>query len=101
MSRLSFEQNIARFRVEIHAGRFFEAHEIMEAVWIENGRRRGDVWQGLTQLAVALMHASRGNHAGAARVYAKALKNLEQPAREFPAVAEFLAFAGRVFTGVG
>jgi uncharacterized protein len=46
-------------------GRPFHAHEVLEAAWknAEPGER--DLWQGLTQLAVGLTHALRGNATGA------------------------------------
>lgn len=82
----------------IRRGQYFEAHEVMETVWIEAGRRRGDLWQGLTQLAVALTHASRGNFRGAGRVYQKAMEKLEHATRTDPVITELLDFArGKYF----
>lgn len=47
------------------AGRPFQAHEVLEALWhvaVPEDRR---FWQGLAQLAVGLTHAQRGNQVGA------------------------------------
>jgi predicted metal-dependent hydrolase len=68
----------------------------MENVWIEQGRQRGDLWQGLTQLAVALAHVARGNRAGARRVYRKALSKLPDDVRQTdPRIDALLKFARR------
>lgn len=51
---------------------FFEAHEVLEAVWRkENGEAR-DFYQGLIQLAAALVHVQRGNRYGAVSLLGKA-----------------------------
>lgn len=49
-------------------GRPFHAHEVLEARWKAT---RGDLWQGLAQLAVGLTHAARGNEEGARRLIAR------------------------------
>ena len=47
------------------AGRYFEAHEIMETFWIGYRGADRDFYKGLIQTAAALHHAARGNVAGA------------------------------------
>jgi predicted metal-dependent hydrolase len=67
-----FQEGIELF----NAGRYFECHEAWEEVW---KRAHGDAkrfYQGLIQLAVAILHLQRGNRQGAASVYAKACRNL-------------------------
>jgi uncharacterized protein len=49
----------------IDEGRPFHAHEILEATWKSAQPGDRDLWQGLTQLAVGLTHALRGNATGA------------------------------------
>jgi predicted metal-dependent hydrolase len=56
------------FQTAIEGGRFFEAHEIMEAFWVSYAGSDRDFYKGLIQAAAALHHAARGNPAGAARV---------------------------------
>lgn len=66
-----------RFVAAFNAGRYFEAHEILEDFW--RGYRGADrgFYQGLIQAAVALHHRDRGNRAGARRVAARARAKLE------------------------
>jgi uncharacterized protein len=49
----------------LDAGRPFHAHEVLEAAWKSSEPGERDLWQGLTQLAVGLTHALRGNATGA------------------------------------
>ncbi len=55
-----------------NAGRYFEAHEVMEAVWIRRGRPAEDAARALVQLAAALEQMRRGNLNGAGRLLARA-----------------------------
>ena len=76
-------------------GRYFDAHEALEALWV---RTRDAGQQGLIQLAVALHHATRGNLRGARTMIGRALPRL----RDLAAVAgpidreEAAAFAERL-----
>ncbi len=81
MSHQAQNHHLRVFNRLIVAGEYFEAHEAMEEVWIAEGRPAGDLWQGLTQLAVALAHADRGNRRGARRVFAKARDKLSEAER--------------------
>jgi predicted metal-dependent hydrolase len=69
-----------------NAGRFFDAHEVLEDVWREVPRhsplRRH--LQGLVQLAVAFHHESTGNHVGARSVLERAMRNLDGADSSFP-----------------
>ena len=60
------------------AQRFFEAHEVLEAVWRSPDLDPRDraFWRGVTQVAVGWCHAQRGNAAGAARLLERAVRNL-------------------------
>lgn len=49
-------------------GEFFDAHEIWEHLWRDCPSADRRFYQSLIQAAVAIYHASRGNHAGAARL---------------------------------
>lgn len=57
--------------------RFFEAHEVLEGLWMRT-RDRGQ--QGLIQLAAALYHIQRGNLKGARTMLDRALPRLRDPA---------------------
>jgi predicted metal-dependent hydrolase len=82
-----FEEGIALF----NAGRFFECHEVWEEIWKHAQGEDKRFYQGLIQAAVAILHAQRGNHEGASKLYTKASEKLDS----FPdlhmglAIAEF------------
>ncbi len=72
-------ENSAHFRLGLdllNAGRYFEAHEVLEDVWrpLEGPARQ--FLQGLIQVAVALHHLQTGNLEGAQSVIARAATNL-------------------------
>ncbi len=48
---------------------FFEAHEVLEDLWIETEGERKDFYKGLIQCAVAFIHLERGNYRGAKKLY--------------------------------
>ena len=53
-------------------GRFFEAHEVLESLWLDARPEHRDALQGLVQVAVALEHHRRGNPRGAQKVLLRA-----------------------------
>ncbi|PYT07641.1 MAG: DUF309 domain-containing protein [Acidobacteria bacterium] len=53
-------------------GRFFEAHEVLESLWLDARPEHRDALQGLVQVAVALEHHRRGNPRGAKKVLLRA-----------------------------
>ena len=57
-------------------GSFFEAHEILEAFWVEYRGDDRDFYKGLIQAAVALHHLGVRNSIGAKGVAARARDNL-------------------------
>jgi hypothetical protein len=63
-----------------NAGRFWEAHEALEAVWRAAPEPERAHWQGLIQAAAALLHRERGNAHGVRAVGAGALAKLKAPA---------------------
>ena len=54
-----FDRAVAYF----NAGRFYEAHEDWEILWLESENEHRLWLQGLIQYAAALVHYSRGFHA--------------------------------------
>ncbi len=79
----SYEEGIGLF----NAGRYFEAHEAWERVWL---RAEGDAklfYQGLIQAAAAILHAERGNPHGARSLYEKSREKLEMFPREHMGIA--------------
>lgn len=59
-----------------NAGRYFEAHEILEDFWLHYSGPDRRFYQGLIQVAVAAHHYTRGNILGAERVASSARRNL-------------------------
>ena len=58
--------------------RFFEAHEVFEALW-KSPRIPGSdraFWKGVTQVAVGLCHCQRGNYRGAVALLDRAARHL-------------------------
>lgn len=47
------------------AGRYHEAHEVFEQLWLASEAGDADFWKGLIQASICLYHASRGNVDGA------------------------------------
>ncbi len=60
----------------IRAGAYFEAHEELEDEWREAPAEERDFLQGLVHVAVAWLHAGRGNRPGCERQLEKARRRL-------------------------
>jgi predicted metal-dependent hydrolase len=57
--------------------KFFEAHEELETAWrAEKGEVR-ELYRGILQVAVFYLHITRGNYAGALKVYERSMKWLK------------------------
>lgn len=86
-----------------NAGRFWDAHEALEAVWRAAPPSERELWQGLIQAAAALLHQERGNAHGAAVVGAAAVARLRAPAPpDFPVeTARFAEALERRLAGSG
>ncbi len=63
--------------VLFNEGRYFEAHEELEAAWnAEKGRVR-ELYQGILEAAVTYLHITRGNYPGAVKVYGRSMRWLK------------------------
>jgi uncharacterized protein len=62
----------------LDAGNPFQAHEILEAGWKRAPRAERPLWRALAQLAVGLTHQARGNFPGAAALFARAARELNE-----------------------
>jgi hypothetical protein len=60
----------------IRTGAYFEAHEELEDEWRDAPAEERDFLQGLVHVAVAWLHAERGNRNGCERQLAKARRRL-------------------------
>jgi predicted metal-dependent hydrolase len=58
-------------------GKYFEAHEELEAAWkAETGRIR-ELYQGILEAAVTYLHITRENYPGAVKVYGRSMRWLK------------------------
>ncbi|CAN7645373.1 DUF309 domain-containing protein [Paenibacillus sp. LjRoot153] len=53
---------------------YFECHEVMEELWLEEGRN--PLYQGLLQIAVGLYHHLNGNPSGSIKLFSAGLDKL-------------------------
>ena len=61
-----------------NAGRWFEAHEVLEDAWRAEPGDVRRLYQGLLQVGVGLHHASRGNLRGALNLLDRGMAHLER-----------------------
>jgi uncharacterized protein len=67
-----FERGVADF----NAGRFFEAHEVWEELWLAASEPQKKFLQGLIQVAAAFHHHGRGNTNGRQSLLAAGIAKL-------------------------
>jgi predicted metal-dependent hydrolase len=81
---------------EIRAGRYFEAHEELEAAWRSAPPEERDFFQGLVHVAVAWYQAGRGRPIATGRQLEKAARRLAPfaPAHRGVNVANLLEQVG-------
>jgi hypothetical protein len=77
-----------------NAGRFFDAHEIWEEIWLRSSDESKTFYQMLIQSAVALLHYERGNLRGARGMHDAVLQKLGKLPRRFLAL-DLVAFEKR------
>ncbi len=70
------DEALARGIEHFNAGRYFQAHEAWEEGWHPAPEPERDFWQGITQVAVGLVHRGRGNQHGAATLLRRGAKRL-------------------------
>ena len=58
--------------------KYFEAHEELEAAWKDEKGKIRELYQGILQAGVTYLHITRGNHAGAIKVYGRSMRWLRQ-----------------------
>jgi uncharacterized protein len=71
------EEALERGIDHFNAGRYFQAHEAWEEGWHPAPEPERDFWQGITQLAVGLVHRGRGNGHGAATLLRRGARRLQ------------------------
>jgi uncharacterized protein len=61
----------------MNEGLYFEAHEELEGAWREESGRVRQLYQGILEAAVTYLHITRGNYAGAVKVYGRSTRWLK------------------------
>jgi len=61
-----------------NVGKYFEAHEELEAAWNDESGKVRELYQGILEAAVTYLHIGRGNYAGAVKVYGRSMRWLRQ-----------------------
>jgi hypothetical protein len=81
----------AGFFVCFDRGQYFEAHDVLEELWLEDRRGPdGDFYKGLIQLAGAFVHLQKNRLRPAAALFTLAINHLE----EYRSPHRFLAVRG-------
>ena len=62
---------------QFNHGRFFDAHETWEEIWLPSPEPEKTFLQGIIQVAAAFHHYTRGNRAGAHSLLRAGLKKLD------------------------
>lgn len=50
---------------KFNAGDYYACHEILEALWLDEDDRFRDLYKGILQIGIGLLHLQRGNSKGA------------------------------------
>lgn len=61
---------------EFNCGAYFACHETLETLWVGDKSPFRRFYQGILQIAAALLHLERGNYQGAVRLLAKGAGHL-------------------------
>jgi predicted metal-dependent hydrolase len=58
-------------------GRYFEAHEELEAAWREERGKVRELYQGILEAGITYLHIRRGNYSGAMKVFGRSMRWLK------------------------
>ena len=72
------EPELEEFISLFNGKEFFEAHEVLEQLWLKTEGEDKNFYKGLIQCAVALAHLQRGNRKGADKVCGTACVYLDR-----------------------
>jgi len=67
------DPRLTEFVLLFNERHFFEAHEVLENLWLESHGDDRTFYKGLIQLAVAFAHLQRRNFRGGKQVYLRAI----------------------------
>jgi len=71
-------QKYAEAATLFNTGQYFESHERLEELWLIADPEDREIYHGLVQVSVALLHAERGNHHGAWTLFRRAIRHWQQ-----------------------
>lgn len=60
-----------------NAGAYYECHELLEALWLDETDPLRDLYKGVLQIGIGLLHRRRGNLKGARRLLDSGARLLE------------------------
>jgi len=91
-----------RFIELFNAEEYFDAHEILEDLWVMTPGEEGEFYKGLIMLAVGLLHARNGRERGAKGVMEGALNHLRKFPDHYGGLdrADAVAIGERILEGV-
>ncbi|MFE9284683.1 DUF309 domain-containing protein [Nocardiopsis alba] len=76
-AEFTVEEGLNEAQRLLDQGYAFTAHEVLEAVWKSSPEPERELWRGLAQTAVGVIHAQRGNRVGAARLLRRGAERVE------------------------
>ncbi len=59
-----------------NTGEYFECHEVLEELWLDERGPVRELYQGVLQIGVALLHRQRGNFTGAVSLLQSGLRHI-------------------------
>jgi uncharacterized protein len=74
---MTMEPELQEFIELFNSKEFFDAHEVLEQLWVRTEGEDKNFYKGLIQCAVALAHLQRGNRKGANKVCSTACAYLD------------------------
>ncbi len=80
---MALSQNYLEYFRLYQEEKFFEAHEVLEDLWHRTHDKDRKFYQGLIQLAAALVHFQRENLAGTQKLFKTASRYLEPYAPQY------------------
>ncbi len=72
------EENFRRGLEQFNQGRFFDAHETWEEIWLASPEPERTFLQGIIQVAAAFHHYTRGNRGGTQSLLLAGLEKLDR-----------------------
>jgi hypothetical protein len=61
---------------EFNSGRYFECHETLETLWLQEQAAVRELYQGILQIGVALYKQERGNYRGTVKLLRRGITHL-------------------------